>query len=218
MQSELGKEMTMVRKLTCVSAAMVAILCATAMVYGPAQAQPRRSEPQTESQAATILVEAFIVEVNLPALDKLGVSPIGRPPHAVSVENILTCLKNGQGAVVAGAKEATQDQRNSKIRATHTTYIKTAHSNYTPYEEGTTLAVQASLQSERSVEVSYSLSCRVFRTSGPRSETQDVPPDTESWEWDGDILMTPGEPVIAAANQDGERAVFLVLTAHVRAQ
>ncbi len=208
----------MVRTLACVSIVAV-ILCAAAMIQGPAEAQPRRAEPQSEGQAATILVEAFVVEVNVPALYEMGVSRIGQAPRAVSVANLLRCLENGQGRVMAGAKEATQDQRASKVHGTHTVYVQRdgppPQRNYAPYEEGSTLSVWASLDSERSVQVNYELSCRIFTV---RSGAEEGPPETDSWEWDGYILLTPGEPAIAAATQEGQRAVFLVLTAHVRAQ
>ncbi len=210
----------MVRKSTCVSIAMCVVLCASALVYGPAQAQPRHMEPQSDpAQMVTVLLEAFVVEVDLPALAELGVSPIGQAPHNVSVENLLACLDSGQARILIGAKQAAQSQRESKVRATRTTYVRRdgppPQRSYTPYESGTALSAHASVLSERSVEITYTLSCSVF---APRSEAEDVPPDTESWNWTGEILLAPGEPVIAAATQDGQRAVFLVLTAHVRAQ
>ncbi len=160
-----------------------------------------------------------MVEVNVPALYEMGVSRIGQAPHAVSVANLLRCLENGQGRVMAGAKQATQGHRASKVHGTHTVYVKREgpppQRDYAPYEEGSTLSIWASLESERSVLVSYDLSCRVFTV---RSGAEEGPPETDSWDWDGYVLLTPGEPAIAAATQDGERAVFLVLTAHVRAQ
>lgn len=71
------------------------------------------------------------------------------------------------------------------------------------------------MRSERSVEVRYSFSCAVFRSD---SDNQDAPPDTEAWDWQGSILLTPGEPAIAAADQNDQRAIFVLLIAHVRNQ
>ncbi|NLZ07178.1 MAG: hypothetical protein GXY19_18580 [Phycisphaerae bacterium] len=211
----------MVRNLKCLSIAACIALLATALIHGPtqrpAQAQQRPGEPQSDqAQAATILLEAFVVEVNLPTLAELGVSPIGRSPHNVSVENILACLENRQARVVAGARKAARDQRESKVRATHTTYVRRdgpPQRSYASYESGTALSVHATILSERSVEILYSLSCSVF---APRSEAEDGPPDTESWDWQGSIVLRPGEPAIAAATQDCQRVVFLMLTAHVQ--
>ncbi len=213
----------MVRKLKYVSIVIVITLCATALVYGPkqpaAQAQRHSTPSQSdEAQAATILLEAFVIEVNLPALEEMGVSPIGQPPHNVRVENILGCIEKGQAHVIAGAKEAVQDQKNNRIRATHTTYVKRnlgQRKDYTPYEMGTALEATIALLPEGSVEVSYSLSCSIFQAN---HNDQDVPPDTNSWDWQGSILLTPGEPAIAAADQNDQRAIFVLLTAHVRNQ
>jgi hypothetical protein len=217
----------MVRNLKYGSIAICVVLCVTALIPGPAQTpvQAQRRSTETENdqaQAATVLLEAFVVEVNLPALAELGVSPIGRPPHSVSVENILTCLENDQARVVGGAKEAVQDQRESQVEATRTTYIKRSvppqprvPSNYAPYNAGTKLSARATLSSERSVQISYSFSSSVFIL---RSEAEDIPPDMESWEWGGYVLLRLGEPTIAAATQDRQRTVFLLLTAHVQNQ
>jgi len=214
------------RNLKCLSIA-VCIVCVVGILpaiqgrdaQDTAQAQPRSVEPEShQAQTATILVEAFVVDVNLPALAELGVSPIGRSPHNVSVENILTCLENQQARVVAGAKGAVQNERDGKIRATHTTYVRRdgpqgrGQVSYAPYEDGAALSVRALILSARFVEIDYSLSCSVF---GPPRETNDGPPDTESCEWQGSIVLRPGEPMIAAATQDWQRIVFLVLTAHV---
>jgi hypothetical protein len=85
--------------------------------------------------------------------------------------------------------------------------------SYAPYEDGAALSVRALILSARFVEIDYSLSCSVFAS---RSEAGDGPPDTESWDWQGSIVLRPGEPMIAAATQDWQRVVFLVLTAHVQ--
>ncbi len=216
----------MVRNLKCLSIA-ACVVCVVGILpairgrdtLDTAQAQPKSVEPEDrQTQAATILLEAFVVEVNLPALAELGVSPIGRSPHNVSVENILACLESRQARVLVGAKEAVQNERDGKIRATHATYVRRDGSqgrgqvSYAPYEDGAALSVRALILSARFVEIDYSLSCSVF---APRSEAEDVPPDTESWEWQGNVVLRPGEPMIAAAAQDWQRVVFLMLTAHV---
>jgi hypothetical protein len=220
-EEEYGKGRTMVRKLKYVSIAIVIALCATAMLYGPAQApalaqrQPARSESD-KAQPATIMVEAFVVEVNLPALDELGVSPIGQPPRNVSVENILACLANHQARVAVGAKEAVLDRASSTVKTTRTTYVKRGdrqQANYNPYDSGTTLSVRATLLPEEMVAIDYSLTCRVFM---PRSESEEAPPDTEGWEWGGDVLLRLGKPAIVAATQDRQRGIFLLLTALVQ--
>lgn len=215
----------MVRKLRYVSIAIVIALCVTALIYGPAQptatAQRRPDQAESDqSQAATIMVEAFVVEVNLPALDELGVSPIGEPPHSVSVANLLTCLGNNHARVAVGAKQAVLDRASSTVKTTRTTNVKRngppqgrPQAAYRSYSSGTTFSVGAALVPEGMAAVDYSLTCSVFV---PRSETEEAPPDTEAWEWGGDVLLRLGEPAIAAATQDRQRGIFLLLTAHVQ--
>ena len=211
----------MVRKLRYVSIAIVIALCATALIYGPmqpaAQAQKRSTQSESdEAQAATILLEAFVVEVNLPALDELGVSPIGEPPHNVSVENVLACLSNHRAHVAVGAKGAVLDRASSTVKTVRTTYVKRAdrqQASYNPYESGTTLSVRATLLPKEMVAIDYGLTCRVFM---PRSESEGTPPDTEGWEWGGDVLLRLGEPAIVAATQERQRGIFLLLTALVQ--
>ena len=57
---------------------------------GPtAEAQAKIEDPYKD---VCVLVEAFVVEVDLSSLYRQGVSPIGQKPDSVSVENILKCL------------------------------------------------------------------------------------------------------------------------------
>lgn len=181
--------------------------------------------PVVQTQPLAALVEAFIVEVNLPALAKLGVSPIGEEPHAVTVPDILKCLGTGQARVVAGAKAACQ-QGNTEVRATKTTYIVRETStpgqtqkDYSPYESGKRFSVSTGVAPDNApataILVQFSLEESLFIEKGRAS---DVPPDRAMWDWSGSVLLQPGRPEIVAASQDAERAVFLLLTAHPQGQ
>ena len=56
-------------------------------------AQPQQAPKAKEPHKNTcVLVEAFVVEVELPELYEQGVSPIGQKPNSVSVNNILKCI------------------------------------------------------------------------------------------------------------------------------
>ena len=189
--------------------------------------------PVVSTEPVAALVEAFIVEVNLPALAKLGVSPIGEEPHAVTVPDILKCLGTGQARVIAGAKAASQ-QGTTEVQAKKTTYIMRETSipvrsdtattvqkqkDYSPYESGKRFSVSTGVAPDNApataILVQFSLEESLFIE---KERAPDVPPDRTLWNWSGSVLLQPGRPEIVAASQDAERAVFLLLTAHPQGQ
>lgn len=188
-----------------------ALLSALSLVGGGAE---NTAIPAANS---TILVEAFVVKVDLPALAEAGVSPIGEAPHAVSVKNILACLEADHASVIAGAKAASQHNGRAMIRANRTIYRKrevpdprrpiSARSESTDQFQVTTTA-----HTSNAVAVEFNYTTGMFLED---PEEMDGPPNQASWEWSGSIVLAPGEPEIAAATQNENIAVFLLLAAHV---
>jgi hypothetical protein len=195
---------------------VVCVLCGSLGLLGagPGAAAPAvpGGEPATVV-ARSMLVEAFVVEVNLPALARQGVSPIGRQPHAVTVANILKCLDDGQARVHGGSKVATRAQFGAEVDAKKTIYVrKTApQASYNPYDSGASLRVTIDSAREGAVACKYSFSAARFAEKRP---DLDVPPATEHWEWSGVVTLRFGEPQIAGGTQNGETAVFLLLVAN----
>ncbi len=169
---------------------------------------------------ATVLVEAFVVKVNLAALAETGVSPIAEAPHAVSVENILTCLGTGQACVVAGAKAASQHEGRGTVRANRTIYVTRETSDprraiAAPYQSTDKFEVSATVRTSDTVRVEFSYASSMFLQD---PQETDGPPNLASWEWAGAIVLAPGEPEIAAATQDEQGAVFLLLTTRIQGE
>jgi hypothetical protein len=198
---------------------VVCVLLFTLMLMGQRSNVRPGQRPVVSTEPLAALVEAFVIEVNLPALAKLGVSPIGEEPHAVSVADILKCLGTGQARVVAGAKAACQ-QGNTEVRATKTTYIGRETSTpgqreYSPYESGRRFSVSTGAAPEgapaTAILVQFSLEESQFIEKG---QAPDAPSDRAMWDWSGSVLLQPGRPEIVAASQDAEKAIFLLLTAH----
>jgi hypothetical protein len=197
-------------------------LCTLSLMAGRSARSPGprpRGEQRSDSSAGTdrVLTEAFVVEVNLPALARLEVSPIGQEPHAVSVADILKCLDKGQGRVIGGAKAASESPSPTKVDAKGTTYVRLetgtpGQVNVNPYQSGTQFSVGASLVSDSTASVEFSFA---FVRFVQKVQTPGVPPDTMTWNWSGGVLLERGTPQIVAATQDQERAVFLLLTAHI---
>ncbi len=200
----------------------VVFWCALSLMAGRSDRAggPRpRGEQRSESTAGTdrLLTEAFVIEVNLPALARLEVSPIGQEPHAVSVADILKCLDNGQARVIGGAKAASASQSPTKVEVKGTTYVRletgtAGQVNINPYQSGTQFSVGANLVSDSAASVEFSLTFARFLQ---KVQTPGTPPDTMTWNWSGAVLLERGVPQIVAATQDHERVVFLLLTAHI---
>jgi hypothetical protein len=201
---------------------VVGVLLGTLTLMGGRPNMPPRprpslgQNPESAVDAVAALVEAFVVEVNLPALAKLGVSPIGAEPHAVAVADLLQCLDSGQARVICGSKAASQSDGKTAIQARRTTYVRretgvTPQVQYNPYDSGTHFSVSVSAASETAVSAGFSFTHARFTQ---KAQAPDAPPDTESWDWSGLVVLKPGQPQIVAATQDSEIAVFLLLTAH----
>jgi hypothetical protein len=201
------------------------LLCTLALMGArsnvPAGSGPVPTEnPAVADESRPVLVEAFVVEVGLPALAKLGVSPIGQEPHAVSVADILKCLDNNQARVIAGAKAAAAIDGGTEVRAAATTYIRRETGgpqqqvNYQSRETGEQFSVslKPAPLGVSVVAVQFSFSHSLFRE---KEKPADAPEGTATWQWSGSAVLTPGAPKIVAATQDTDVAVFLLLTAHV---
>jgi len=199
-------------------------------VVRPPVARERNPEEQPEDPYAHtgVLVEAFVVQVDLAALYEMGVSPLGQEPHAVSVENILECLKDRDKATVVTGAKAVGSHRSEqgRVRQSETTYrprTKAVNTNqgprntveYRAYENGQTFAVWPTVLSENTVVLRYEFSYSGSGVRGKQQSHSEVPPDGVSWTWDGPASANVGEPTIVGAAQDESRAIFLILTAHI---
>lgn len=191
-------------------------------------ARERSAEPQAQDPYADVgvLVEAYAVKVELAALYELGVSPLGQAPHAVSVENILTCLRSPDRATIITAVKASSVHRSARgqVRQSETIYrsrtrmVPTREGqaqsiDYTPYEAGRTFEVQSAVVSENTITLQYEFSYSGFRSG--REEDDAAPPGRASWSWNGSASLTAGVPAVVGATQNEEGAIFLILTAHV---
>ncbi len=188
--------------------------------------QARASDQQADPyKDRTVLLEGFVVQVDMATLYEMDVNPLGQAPHAVSVENLLKALKSEGGAtVLVGAKAAAGAGSNkSRTTKSETTYYarkqivgtpQGRHEvvDHTPYENGTALSMTPNILSDDTVVVSYD-----FDYSGPRGteKAAEGPLDSISWSWQGTVTLSVGQPRIVGATQDDEAAVFFVLTAHL---
>ena len=208
-----------------VTATLCMVLLASRSIEPTAEAQAKQA-PKAENphQDVCVLVEAFVVEVDLSELYKQGVSPIGQKPDSVSVENILKCLNAKDIAqVTTGVKVAIQSGSlgEAKITETNNKERKVAVPSgrkvsssvrYTNYDIGKTFSTIASVRPSGEILVSFDFSESTYRKI---TSTDETPPNTVNREWSGAINLIPGRPAIAGATQNEATAVFLILCADI---
>lgn len=213
----------------------VAVVCIVLMAgYSTspkAKAQPDRNDKiETPLPVRCILVEAFVVEVKLDALYKLGVSPIGQKPNAVSVENILHCLGGKDKAQVStGLKVSLKPELSGETATTETVYVQRlvnapgsrrvdsrspmVSKSFRSHEISRRIKTGASIGSNGMILVGFTFDENTYREITTDDETPD---NTISRQWSGAAYLEPGEPAIVGATQDKETAVFLVLCADIQ--
>jgi hypothetical protein len=185
-------------------------------------ASPAEADPY---QNRAVLVEAFVVEVPLSALYEMNMSPLGQAPRSVSVENILECLRpDGAAHVIVGAKTAAGhgSNRNTGERSETAYYPrqriqrtgegKKETIDHVAYKNGETLGIAPVIVDEHTVSLNYSFNYSGPREGGPKG---DVPLDTVSWSWSGNVSVPAGTPRIVGATQDRKAAILFILTAHI---
>jgi hypothetical protein len=211
----------------------VCILACALFIAGPltrpkVEAQTRipqlnQSDPYRNS---IILVEAFVVWVKLSALDDLGVSPIGEKPNSITIDNIQTCLEDGNSAKVgSGVKVATHNRGKGHVELEETIYmaqetIKINHEgksavskSYHPYQVGKYFEATASGISNNIISIKYD-----FRQEEAQKTTtkDEAPPNIAKRFWDGTVYIERGKASIVGATQDEEKAYFLILCADIK--
>jgi len=207
-----------------VAIAACVLLCTLSLMGGRANVSPRPRvglglPPGNGVGAGAVLVEAFVVEVNLPALARLEVSPIGEEPHAVSVAHILKCLDTGQARVIGGSKTAAfQGDARAEVQETETRYLRrekgaSPEAAISQHQLAKKLLVGVVPVSDTVVSVQFSYGYTRF---APQGQSPGAPPDIETWSWSSSAVLELGKPRIVAASQNIKEAVFLILTAHAQ--
>jgi len=217
------------RNIVILICVMSCVLFLAGHLVGPtAEAQAKKAEQvEDPCKNSTVLVEAFVVEVKLSALYDLGVSPIGQKPNSVSIENILKCLQDEDSAGVStGAKVVLQQKQSASAESKETIYrgrqepIKVGSSrvvsrSYQSYNISSSFRASVNILPDSRIFVSFD-----FNQFGLEkvASMDDMPPTTITREWSGTVSLEAGKPSIAGATQDEQKAVLLILCAHIKSE
>ncbi|MHC4334466.1 MAG: hypothetical protein ACYSUP_05290 [Planctomycetota bacterium] len=204
-------------------------ICTAPMVKAKCDEQAdeqQAKQVKNEYEGSRVLVEAFVVEVKLEALYASGVNPIGQKPNSVSIENIQQCLKDpDSGRVTAGARAAAKQGGRANMEVTETIYIErekpvrrrpggeaNIQKVFDSYEASKRFDVEVFSEADGRIRAEF-----VFRqyTLAKIPEDKARPPDKITWKWSGQVTLEADEPSIVGAEQDEQKATFLILCAHV---
>jgi hypothetical protein len=213
------------KSIIVLAAAVLCLVLLASRYVGPAaEAQAKQAEQtDNQQQGVCVLVQAFVVEVNLSQLYDQGVSPIGQTPNSISVENILKCLKTKDiGQVTTGVKVAVNSGQHGEAKIKETIQFKRQlnvpnrgnippNVSYSSYNIGKMLAATVLVRPSGEIFVTFEFNQSTYRNIDGANE---LLPGTISREWSGAIELRPGRPAIAAATQNEETGVFLILSAN----
>lgn len=173
----------------------------------------------------SVLVEAFVVAVDLDALKEAGVSVVGQAPESLSVLKILWCLRDEEmGAVVSGAKVCVRNGNEGEVQESETVYVKreikskdgrSTSTRYNSYEAGKSFNVHAYLKSDETIRVEYNYSETGFDIDDDEKD-ETGPPATFKFQLKGTLTVQSGKPLVAGAVQDDDSVKFLVVCATVQ--
>ena len=203
---------------------LVFVLC-IGTAYCSAQAE-QKPDPYAKS---SILVEAFVVKVSVPALIEAGVSAIGQSPDGVSILKIIWCLSGGEGEVVSGAKLMVGNRDEAQSVKKETVYIKTEkvvtrttadgpiqtkEERYDDFSVGNIFETRSyGIESDgKNLRLNYSYS----ETGMDIDESSSAPPIKFSYSWEGNLNVQSGKPTIAGAMQNDDEATFFIITATIQ--
>lgn len=199
----------------------VVFVCIAASVLFVSSLWAEETSPPPDPYAdAQALVEAFVVKVSTATLKEMGVDPLGQGSNEVSILKLSACLQKDTAHVVSGAKVFIRQKKNGVSKESKTVYYKSVFGSgvtFSPYEFRKELAGSAVIRSDRKVTVEY-----IYSESGVTPDINHYDPNDAAptnpynYSWKSQLVLVPGQPVIAGAIQNQDHVIFLVLTATIQ--
>ena len=190
------------------------------MTFGASE-QVREVDPLAD---ASVLVEAFVVEVELDALKEAGVSIVGQAPESLSVLKILWCLREKEmGSVVSGAKVCVKNREEGKVSYSKIVYVKNEVKGpdgkvrsirYENYEVEKSFDAQLYLKTDGAIHIEYNYS----ETGFDDVEDGMQPPNMLKFQLRGTLTAKSGKPLVAGAVQNDDSVKFLIVCATMQSE
>lgn len=191
------------------------------MTFGASE-QVREVDPLAD---ASVLVEAFVVEVELDALKEAGVSIVGQAPESLSVLKILWCLREKEmGSVVSGAKVCVKNREVGEVSYSKTVYagnkvmapdgMVIRSTRYDKYAAEKSFEAQLYLKTDGAIHIEYNYS----ETGFDDVEDGMQPPNMLKFQLRGTLTAKSGKPLVAGAVQNDDSVKFLIVCATMQSE
>ena len=205
---------------------LVGVVFCVMFLMGTTSDKKTPSDKQEENRYrdARVLVEAFVVEVELDALYDAGVGLVGQKPNSVSMEKILRCLRDKDKAkVTAGAKVAARNnekgQMSSRRKIHHEKSVSKSKESgdvavlktFVPYSISIEFVVLPKVSPDSKIKLEFAFEQERIEVASEN----DRPPDFIGRDWTAIVSLEAGKPSIVGAIQNEETAVFLVICADI---
>ena len=125
------------------------------------------------------------------------------------------------------ASSSTKQNEHSRTELKETKYFKREiatkgaggkpgqRASYDKYQVGIDFSVHAFVKSESTVSVLFEFEQTGFEQTELDVSQADMPPDLFTRSWRNTVSLKGGEPTIVGSTQDEEKAIFLILCAHL---
>jgi len=175
---------------------------------------PSRKMEKPIPNPVSAVVDAFVVEIDNCVLYDNPADLIRAKSDTMSVERVLGLIKANKGVKIVSFTRGCSDSGSAKVKERRTIIIEKEQGQgkqYIPYEIGTTFEVSASVSDDKgAVFVDYSLNQIVMGT-----KVDEKPEETINRNWNGNVSVLPGKPVIVGCNQECDKTLLLIIKAEI---
>ncbi len=165
---------------------------------------------------SVILVEAFMVEVQLSALHSQGVPEISEGCKSISAEQIIKLMKTTDAAVLtAGAKVAVCQKDKARTESiTHLgRQIGTTEKRRIEYVGvGTTFTAIAEIRDKEKIFVELDFEHSDVQQANPAAMGTNLVKNN----WSSSLCLKEGKPTLVGSTADKETGTFLIVTANIK--
>jgi hypothetical protein len=186
----------------------------------------KSAKPQ---KLASVVVEAYLVQVPAKALREAGVSVIpSKSEEAISIPKLLSCMTAGKdkGVLISSTRVVVKDNEEATSTIQNTLNLKLPATTKTKkgpeesykiyqYDRGTTTEVTINVVDDGllRMQLSFNHSGLTFDIADKVKES--VPPDLVSYQLTGIFDIKAGRSVIVGSEQSGDKGLFLVVRAEI---
>ena len=195
----------------------------------PGQVVVQKAEAGPEE---SVMVEAHLVQVEMEALYKAGVSRVpSSGADNVTAEVLTKCVADANnGSVISAARLVVKRGEEAKTNSQSRKSVKSVHKNFVPSGQPGGTAVETKDVTYRDYNVGSNLSARAeikkdkqigiemnFEYSGfdENRTDEEAPPEISSYSYRDKLIVKDGQAMVVGGVQNGGKGLYLVVRATV---